>query len=136
MIAITLCGCQLIHDTLQRGFTDGVNTIRLTLRSDEFFINGQLLKVDVQLYMRAREVGGILESMNWNDITFLSSISKDDIQRFVIDFAKCIRKEATAFSSTEFGGVSGKKSAGSAAAAFRFDPNKMAIWLMAGLLVR
>ena len=27
-----------------------------------------------------------------------------------------------------------KKSAGSAAAAFRFDPNKMAIWLMAGLL--
>lgn len=121
-------------DTLQRGFTGGVNTIRLTLRSDEFFINGQLLKVDVQLYMRAREVGGILESMNWNDITFLSSISKDDIQRFVIDFAKCIRKEATAFSSTEFGGVSGKKSAGSAAAAFRFDPNKMSIWLMAGLL--
>ena len=77
-------------DTLQRGFTDGVNTIRLTLRSDEFFINGQLLKVDVSVYMRAR-VGGIRE-YELDDITFLSSISKDDIQRFVIDFAKCIRK--------------------------------------------
>lgn len=121
-------------ETLHRGFADGVNTIRLTLRSDEFFINGQLLKVDVQLYMRAREVGGILEKMNWNDITFVNSTSKEDIQKFVVDFAKCIRKEATAFSSAEFGGISGKKSAGSAAAAFRFDPNKMAIWLVAGLL--
>lgn len=123
-----------LFEALQRGFSDGVNTIRLTLRSDEFFVNGQLLKVDVQLYMRAREVGGLLEKMSWNDVSFTSDLSKDNLKQFVEDFAKCIRKEATAFSATAFGGISGRKSAGSAAAAFRFDPNKMAIWLVAGLL--
>ena len=123
-----------LFETLQKGFSEGINTIRLTLRSDEFFVNGQLLKVDVQLYMRAREVGSLLEKMNWNDVSFSSSVSKDNIKSFVEDFARCIRQEATGFSSTEFGGISGKKSAGSAAAAFRFDPNRMAIWLVAGLL--
>ena len=123
-----------LYESLQRGFTQGVNTIRLTLRSDEFFVNGDLMKVDIQLYMRARDVGSILEKFNWNDVTFSSGLSKEDIKAFVNDLARCIRKEASAMSSGQYGGISGKKSAGSAAAAFRFDPNKMAIWLMAGLL--
>ena len=85
------------------------------------------------MYLRA-QVAVILEKMNWNDVSFVSDLSKDTIRKFVEDFAKCIRKEATAFSTNDFGGITGKKSAGSAAAAFRFDPNKMAIWLVAGLL--
>ena len=123
-----------LYDSLQSGFSQGVNTIRLTLRSDEFFVNGDLMKVDIQLYMRARDVGSTLEKFNWNDVTFSSSLSKEDIKAFVNDLAQCIRKEATTMSSGQYGGIAGKKSAGSAAAAFRFDPNKMAIWLMAGLL--
>ena len=51
-----------LHETLQRGFSQGVNTIRLTLRSDEFFVNGDLMKVDIQLYMRAGDVGSTLKS--------------------------------------------------------------------------
>lgn len=123
-----------LYESLQKGFSQGTNSIRLTLRSDEFFVNGDLMKVDVQLYMRARDVGSILEKINWNDVTFTSMLSKDDIKAFVNDLAKCIRKEAPGMSSDQYGGISGKKSAGSAAAAFRFDPNKMAIWLIAGLL--
>ena len=123
-----------LFDCLQRGFSEGVDVVRLTLRTDEFFVNGQLMKVDIQLYMRAREVATILEKMKWNDITFNSTLTKDSIRRFVEDLAKCIRKDATEFSAADYGGISGKKSAGSAAAAFRFDPNKMAIWLVAGLL--
>lgn len=123
-----------LYEALQRGFSQGANTIRLTLRSDEFFVNGDLMKVDIQLYMRARDVGSTLEKFNWNDVTFSSSLGKEDIKAFVNDLAQCIRKEASAMSSEQYGGISGKKSAGSAAAAFRFDPNKMAIWLMAGLL--
>lgn len=123
-----------LYESLQKGFSQGTNSIRLTLRSDEFFVNGDLMKVDVQLYMRARDVGSTLEKINWNDVTFTSILSKDDIKAFVNDLAKCIRKEATGMSSDQYGGIAGKKSAGSAAAAFRFDPNKMAIWLMAGLL--
>lgn len=123
-----------LYEAVQRGFSQGVNTIRLTLRSDEFFANGELMKVDVQLYMRAREIANVLESVSWNDVTFTSGLGKDDIRAFVNDLAKCIRKEADTMSSNQYGGIAGKKSAGSAAAAFRFDPNKMAVWLIAGLL--
>ena len=66
-------------------------------------------------------------------MTFSSSLSKEDIKAFVNDLAQCIRKEASAMSAVNMA-VLRKKSAGSAVAAFRFDPNKMAIWLMAGLL--
>ena len=123
-----------LHESLQRGFSQGANSIRLTLRSDEFFVNGDLMKVDIQLYMRARDVGSMLEKVNWNDVIFTAGLSKEDIRLFVNDLARCIRKEAPSMSSGQYGGITGKKSAGSAAAAFRFDPNKMAIWLMAGLL--
>ena len=76
-----------LYESLQRGFSQGVNTIRLTLRSDEFFVNGDLMKVDIQLYMRARDVGSTLEKFNWNDVTFSSSLSKEDIKAFVNDLA-------------------------------------------------
>ncbi len=123
-----------LYESLSKGFSQGVNTIRLTLRSDEFFINGDLMKVDVQLYMRARDVGSLLERVQWNDLTFVSTLTKDDIRNFINDLARCIRKEAQVMGAESYGGITGKKSAGSAAAAFRFDPNKMAIWLIAGLL--
>jgi len=123
-----------LYESVQSGFSKGLNSIRLTLRSDEFFVNGELMKVDIQLYMRAREVGSVLENVQWNDVTFTSGLTKDDIRAFVNDLAKCIRKEAVTMSTEGYGGITGKKSAGSAAAAFRFDPNKMAIWLIAGLL--
>ena len=84
-----------LHETLKRGFSQGTNTIRLTLRSDEFFVNGDLMKVDIQLYMRARDVGSTLEKIHWNDVTFSSSLTKEDIKAFVNDLAQCIRKEAS-----------------------------------------
>ena len=46
---------------------------------------------------------------NWNDVTFSSSLSKEDIKAFVNDLAQCIRKEATAMSSGQYGGIAGKK---------------------------
>ena len=108
--------------------------IRLTLRSDEFFINGSLLKVDAQLYMRAKEVSELLEKFEWNDLRIDKTVQRSDFEKFVLDFSKCIRKEQSGFTSKQYGGISGRKSKGSSAAAFRFEPSRMAIWLVAGLL--
>lgn len=121
-------------DVLQRGFALGHKELRLTLRSDEFFINGELLKVDVQLYLRAKELSEILEKLEWNDIRFDSVVQKSDIENFIVDFSKCVRKEKSTLNISGYNGIIGSKSKGSSAAAFRFEPNKLAIWLVAGLL--
>ena len=46
-------------------------SLHLMLRKDEFFINDQLLKVDLALYTKARELAITLDVSDWGDIRIL-----------------------------------------------------------------
>lgn len=108
--------------------------LRLTLREDEFFANDNLIKADVYLYVRAKELAELLERFEYNDIKFLGTTTKQDIENFVLALSKGIKKTGDVLTGQIFGGISGQKAKGSSAAAFRFEPDKLAIWLYAGLL--
>lgn len=108
--------------------------LRLTLREDEFFANDNLIKADVYLYVRAKELAELLEEFEYNDIKLLGTTTKQDVENFVSALSKGIKKTGDVLTGQNFGGITGKKAKGSSAAAFRFEPDKLAIWLYSGLL--
>ena len=122
-----------LEESLKEFFTNGVDELKLTLRSDEFFINDQLFKVDLQMYTRMRELAKSLGEFDYGDLRFTSSTTREDIEGFVQGYSDSLRASKSQL-KPQYGGISGKKAVGSSAAAFRFEPNKMAIWLYAGLL--
>lgn len=124
---------ELLKQILDSLFSKG-SALRLTLREEEFFVNNQLLKVDVQLYKRAKELSVILGELKFNDIHFSIETTKQDVYKFVSDFSKGIKKQKDIFIGKQYGGISGKKAQGSSSAAFRFEPERLAVWLYAGLL--
>ena len=115
-------------------FEKGLQELRITLRSDEFFVNDRLLKVDIQLYLRAKELAESLAPFEWSDIRFSAGITRQDINDFVSGLSNSVRQGKKMFSQEGYGGIVGSVAKGSSASAFRFEPDKLAIWLYAGLL--
>ena len=107
-------------------FTSKSLYLRLTLRDDEFFANDNLIKADVYLYVRAKELSELLEEFQYNDIKFLSTTTKQDVENFVLALSKGIKKTDDVLTGHSFGGITGQKAKGSSAAAFRFEPDKLA----------
>jgi len=123
----------VLDSSLKEFFTAGEEQLKLTLRSDEFFVNDKLFKVDLQLYIRMRELAKSLGEFDYGDLRFSAATTRVDIENFVLGYSDSLRASKSML-KPQYGGISGKKAVGSSAAAFRFEPNKMAIWLYAGLL--
>jgi len=96
-------------------------------------LNDSLLKVDVQLYTRAKELAVILEALDYNDIRFQEGTTRENIVAFVSDLAKGVRKDKDALKGKSYGAIIGQAAKGGSASAFRFEPDRLAIWLYAGL---
>ncbi|MEC8278730.1 MAG: hypothetical protein VX026_13515, partial [Myxococcota bacterium] len=124
---------ETLQKELQDTFTE-VNELHLMLRKDEFFINDQLLKVDLALYTKAREVAIILDAFNWGDIRISSEIGTLEVENFVQAFSDSLRHSKSMFPKNGFPNIKGQKARGSSAAAFRFEPERLAIWLYSGLI--
>jgi hypothetical protein len=123
-----------LYNELQEGFEGGVSELHLMLRKDEFFINDQLLKVDLMLYTKAREVATNLDRFSWGDIRISSGLSKGELESFAQHFSDSLRASKSMFPSEGLPNIKGQKAKGSSAAAFRFEPEKLGVWLYTGLL--
>ena len=112
-----------IMDTLQEDlkavFTE-TKELHLMLRKDEFFINDQLLKVDLALYTKARELAMTLDAFDWGDIRISSGVDHLEVERFVKAFSDSLRHTKSMFPAEGFENIQGRKARGSSAAAFRF----------------
>jgi len=122
-----------LEEALKVFFTGGHDQLKYTLRSDEFFINDKLFKVDLPMYLRARDLAASLGQFEYGELCFSSHTTRPDLEAFVSDYSKSLRAGKSSLNQ-QYGGITGRKAKGSSAAAFRFDPDKMAIWLYSGLL--
>jgi hypothetical protein len=122
-----------LEGELKQFFTSDMDQIRVTLRPEEFFINDGLLKVDMAMYMRARDLALVLDKLDYGDIRFEKGCTREHIEAFVKDYAESLRANKSQMQPS-YGSIFGKKAVGSSAAAFRFEPDRLAIWLYAGLL--
>ena len=126
-----------IMDTLNGEFKLAfaeIKELHLMLRKDEFFINDQLLKVDLSLYTKARELAITLDAFDWGDIRISSGVGELEVEKFVQAFSDSLRHTKSMFPKEGFPNIKGRKAKGSSAAAFRFEPERLAIWLYSGLI--
>lgn len=123
----------VLEESLNAFFAEGHDQLKYTLRIDEFFINDKLFKVDLPMYLRARDLAASLGQFDYGELCFQAETTRSDLEAFVADYSQSLRMSTSSLKQS-YGAIHGRKARGSSAAAFRFDPDKMAIWLYSGLL--
>lgn len=123
-------------DLLERALGDGLAhmpELRLQLRTEEFFANGKLLKLDPTNYERFSDLGVTLARFDAGEIRFEKGVTRTDIEAFVDDLAKA-QRAAEAKLQSSYGKIHLATFKGRSMASFRMEPDKLAVWLYSGLL--
>lgn len=128
---------RLIDDlwrTLDGYFKAGEHELKLQLLEDEAFINGQLIRMDAQLYERATDLAKTLQTYEIGEVRFESGISKPQCMAFLNDLSTSLRSQNSTIKPGGYGHLSLNKRSGRSMASLRFEPDKLAIWSYASLL--
>ena len=127
-----------LEDSLLQILTDhfatGVDELKIQLLQDECFINGKLLKVDAALWERATDLARLLGRFDLGEVTVSSGVSREVMDTLVIDLAESLRTGQSTLPAGGYETVRLGRSSGRSIASFRFEPDRLAIWLYAGLL--
>lgn len=107
--------------------------LRLQLRTDEFFANGKLLKLDPTNYERFSELGTILAKYDAGEIRFEKGVNRTHIESFVGGLAVAQRSSDGSLERS-YGRIKLATFKGRSMASFRMEPDKLAVWLYSGLL--
>ncbi len=107
--------------------------LRLEVLADEVFVNGRLLHVDARLYERGVLLHEALAPHGVGEFTFGPEVGLDDLAAFAADLSRLLRGAADRLASA-YGGLSLGEARGSAIASFRFEPDRLAVWLYTSLL--
>lgn len=121
-------------DTIEAVCRRSADGYAVQLLTDEFFVNGRLLHVDANLYERFSVLAAGLAKLGVGEIRFPTGVSRDDLDRFGERLSTAIRAGGSRFSLEPCGGIRFAKPAGSAIAVFRFEPDRLALSVVAGLL--
>ncbi len=123
-----------LTDTVTKFFAEGGEVLKLQLLEDECFVNGKLLKVDAALYDRAQDLGKTLGRFEVGVVEFQPGTGPEQIQAFVADFGASLKSGRRSMPEGGYDTIRLERSAGRSIASFRFEPDRLAIWLYAGLL--
>jgi len=113
---------------------NGGADLRLQVMKDEVFFCGRLLKVDLATYERAVELAALFQPFELGDFVFTNALTRDQIENFVTDFAETARSKQNRFRPGGYGAIQLGRCTGSAIASFRFEPDRLAVWLYGSLI--
>ncbi|MBK7977462.1 MAG: hypothetical protein IPK07_30770 [Deltaproteobacteria bacterium] len=119
--------------TLDKHRAHGGGPLKLELLAEEFFVNGSLLAVDPRLYERATELARGLDRFRIGSLAFDGPCERAVVTRFATDWAASLRGGQSAFAADGYPGIT-LGQAEVSIASFRFDPDRLALWLYASLL--
>ncbi len=108
--------------------------IKLQLLEDEFFVNGKLLKVDAKSYERAKALADFLIKHGLGELVFYRGMTGEQLESFARDLGETVRTGTNHLNPSGYGTLTLAKSAGQSVSAFRFQPEKLAIYVYGGLL--
>jgi len=123
-----------LWSTIEGYFKAGGDELRLQLLEDETFLNGQLIRVDAQLYERITSLSKTLDGFGVGEIRIESSVEKAQCKRMLEDLSKSLRSQQNRLNPDGYGAIGLAKRSGRSMAALRFEPDKLAIWTYASLL--
>ncbi len=116
---------------LARTSRDG---LKLTLLSEEFFVNGRLLRIAPAMYERGTTLSALLSEFAINEIGFAPGCRPEHLDPFVADLAQSIRTKRGVMRAGGYPGIAIAQTKGRSVASLRFDPRRLAIWLYSTLL--
>ncbi len=114
-------------------FLGSATELRLQLRTDEFFANGKLLKLDPNNYERFSELGATLNKYDAGEIRFEKGVTRAHIEKFVDELAAAQRSSDGTL-ERRYGRIGLATFKGRSMASFRMEPDKLAVWLYSGFL--
>lgn len=115
-------------------FGAGGESLRLQAVDDEVFVNGRLLKVDATIYDRVTELSERLGAFGVGDLRFGPELDRAGLEAFVAALADCLRANSGDLSGQGWPGIDLAASEGRSIASFRFQPDRLAVWLYGSLL--
>ncbi len=108
--------------------------IKLQLLEEEFFVNGKLLKVDAKSYERAKSLADFLIKHELGELVFFRGMTAEQLEQFARDLGETVRTGSSHLNPSGYGTLTLSKSSGQSVSAFRFQPDKLAIYVYGGLL--
>ncbi len=112
----------------------GGGTLSVRLLAEEFFVNGRLLRVDVQIYERAIDVAKTLRRFDVGELRFESGLTRAQLDAFTLDLSQSVRAGESQLNPQGYGSIFVAKADGRSVASFRFQPHKLAKVLYGSLL--
>ena len=112
----------------------GLPELKVQLLADEVFVNGRLLKVDPVGYDRASTLAERLAPYDIGEFVFSRGLDRPMVESFVGDLAMTLRGSRSTVRTDGYAALSIGKSHGSSIASFRFEPDRLAVWLFISLL--
>ncbi len=125
---------RLIDQLLALHQRTGGGELRIQLLTDEFFVNGRLLRADEMLYERASVLSAVLSKLGVGDLTFGDGLDRAHVEALCQRVAAAVRSKSAKLDMEPAGAISLGPSRGSGIAAYRFEPDRLAVSVYAGLL--
>lgn len=123
-----------LQESLSRHFAAGADELKLQLLADECFVGGRLLKVDATLWERARDLASLLGRFDLGEVSFTRECDRGALDLLVRDLGQSLRSGQSRLPAGGYPSIRLARSSGRSIASFRFEPDRLALWLYAGLL--
>lgn len=111
----------------------GGEELRLQLLTDEFFVNGRLLRVDAQLWERASALAQALGRLGVGEVGIQPGLTREGLDSFAESLSTAVRGKAGEHTVPPVAGLHLAKPSGASIAAFRFQPDRLALATFGGL---
>jgi serine/threonine protein kinase len=122
-----------VETTLQSYFKLQPQTLNLQFLEGETFVNGNLLTVDFQSFLRAQELTRLLRGYDVGEITIEPSVNTTGLEQFAAAVYACIHKETDTL-KTEFEGITLRPLHAAGAGASGAEIHRICVWLFSGLV--
>lgn len=111
----------------------GSGDLKVQLLTDEFFVNGRLLKTDAQLWERCAVLAAALNKISIGEVAIRTGLQREHLDAFAESISHAIRGRAGEFAVVSVGGVEVGKPLGRSIAAFRFEADRLAVATFCGM---
>ncbi|MFH1468829.1 MAG: hypothetical protein ABIO70_30855 [Pseudomonadota bacterium] len=124
----------LLLDRLAQAFATSEEGVRLQLLSDEFFLNGKLLRADPRFWDRAVALSEFMRQFSIGEISFEPSLNLGHLQAFVADLSRSARAQQNLLAADGYGPLQVGENPGQSLASFDFKPDRFTLLLCGSLL--
>ncbi|MBN95684.1 MAG: hypothetical protein CL928_16715 [Deltaproteobacteria bacterium] len=122
-----------LEDLLTTHFKDNKAPLQLQFLEGETFLNGNLLSVDFQSFLRAQELTRLLRSFDVGEVTFSPNVTRVGLEQFAEAIYACIHQKAETLPE-QFEGLTLQALHSAGVGASGAEIHRGCVWLFSGLL--